>query len=248
MEREALRAAVSSPARPGAAGDRPALLPRADPGQDGQDHGGQPGPDLPGGEEGHGVSPPQAGGVAAFSPRAGSLRPPSSSPIWSPVRKSRSPSMSETARQASRICSTRAHSASGCSFRNRARRTLRLCRHGPVLRLAGECPAAQRPGRILHQFAQGGHKITSQFIAYSNMISQEKLLLNAIVYGYSFQLYNTNEVRILQDYRKIIREKREKKGLSQSALAKLVGVSQPAINQIEVRRAHAQPCTPHENL
>ena len=58
-------------------------------------------------------------------------------------------------------------------------------------------------------------------------------MLYVIVYGYSFQLYNTNEVRILQDYRKIIREKREKKGLSQSALAKLVGVSQPAINQVE---------------
>ena len=37
----------------------------------------------------------------------------------------------------------------------------------------------------------------------------------------------------MQDYRKIIREKREKKGLSQSALARRVGVSQPAINQIE---------------
>ena len=37
----------------------------------------------------------------------------------------------------------------------------------------------------------------------------------------------------MQDYRKIIREKREKKGLSQSALARLVGVSQSAINQIE---------------
>ena len=44
-----------------------------------------------------------------------------------------------------------------------------LCCHGLVLRVAGECPAAQRPGCILHQFHSGGHNNhLAMFITYSN--------------------------------------------------------------------------------
>lgn len=35
------------------------------------------------------------------------------------------------------------------------------------------------------------------------------------------------------DYRDLIREKREEKGLSQNQLSKLLGISQPYMNQIE---------------
>lgn len=37
----------------------------------------------------------------------------------------------------------------------------------------------------------------------------------------------------MQDYRKLIREKRKAAGMSQSQLAKLLGISQPYMNQIE---------------
>ena len=35
------------------------------------------------------------------------------------------------------------------------------------------------------------------------------------------------------DYRELIRKKREEKGLSQNQLSKLLGISQPYMNQIE---------------
>ncbi len=35
------------------------------------------------------------------------------------------------------------------------------------------------------------------------------------------------------DYRKLIRKKREEKGISQNQLSKLLGISQPYMNQIE---------------
>ncbi len=41
---------------------------------------------------------------------------------------------------------------------------------------------------------------------------------------------------MMQDYRKIIRAKREKLGLSQYKLAKLVDITQPFMNEIEKGR------------
>ncbi|WP_294472343.1 helix-turn-helix transcriptional regulator [uncultured Intestinimonas sp.] len=38
------------------------------------------------------------------------------------------------------------------------------------------------------------------------------------------------------DYRELIRKKREEKGISQNHLAKLLGISQPYMNQIETGR------------
>lgn len=35
------------------------------------------------------------------------------------------------------------------------------------------------------------------------------------------------------DYKKLIRDKREEKGMSQNQLAKMLGISQPYMNQIE---------------
>ncbi len=43
-------------------------------------------------------------------------------------------------------------------------------------------------------------------------------------------------VIMMQDYRKIIRAKREKLGLSQYKLAKLVNITQPFMNEIEKGR------------
>ena len=40
----------------------------------------------------------------------------------------------------------------------------------------------------------------------------------------------------MQDYKKLIREKREATGISQNRLAKLLGISQPYMNQIETGR------------
>ena len=37
----------------------------------------------------------------------------------------------------------------------------------------------------------------------------------------------------MRDYKALIRQKRQEKGISQNQLAKLVGISQPYINQIE---------------
>lgn len=59
------------------------------------------------------------------------------------------------------------------------------------------------------------------------------ILQKAIVYTYCKQLYNTDEVDVLKDYKILIRQKRQEKGISQNQLAKLVGISQPYMNQIE---------------
>ena len=37
----------------------------------------------------------------------------------------------------------------------------------------------------------------------------------------------------MRDYKALIRQKRQEKGISQNQLAKLVGISQPYMNQIE---------------
>lgn len=37
----------------------------------------------------------------------------------------------------------------------------------------------------------------------------------------------------MEDYKALIRKKRQEKGISQNQLAKLVGISQPYMNQIE---------------
>ena len=55
----------------------------------------------------------------------------------------------------------------------------------------------------------------------------------AIIYTYCSQLYNTSEVEAVNDYKTLIRQKRQEKGISQNQLAKLVGISQPYMNQIE---------------
>ena len=59
------------------------------------------------------------------------------------------------------------------------------------------------------------------------------ILQKAIVYTYCKQLYNTDEVDVLKGYKILIRQKRQEKGISQNQLAKLVGISQPYMNQIE---------------
>ena len=55
----------------------------------------------------------------------------------------------------------------------------------------------------------------------------------AIIYTYCCQLYNTSEVETVNDYKVLICQKRQEKGISQNQLAKLVGISQPYMNQIE---------------
>ena len=55
----------------------------------------------------------------------------------------------------------------------------------------------------------------------------------AIIYTYCCELYNVCEVENLRDYKELIRQKRQEKGISQNQLAKLVGISQPYMNQIE---------------
>ena len=62
---------------------------------------------------------------------------------------------------------------------------------------------------------------------------QQKLLHKAIIYTYCCELYNTREVGNLKDYREMIKQRRQEKGISQNQLAKLVGISQPYMNQIE---------------
>ncbi|MBM6925084.1 helix-turn-helix domain-containing protein [Pseudoflavonifractor phocaeensis] len=37
----------------------------------------------------------------------------------------------------------------------------------------------------------------------------------------------------MKDYKELIRERRQEKGISQNQLAKMVGISQPYMNQIE---------------
>ena len=45
------------------------------------------------------------------------------------------------------------------------------------------------------------------------------------------------------NYRELIRKKREEKGISQNQLAKLLGISQPYMNQIET--GSRNPTLPH---
>ena len=59
------------------------------------------------------------------------------------------------------------------------------------------------------------------------------ILQKAIIYTYCCTLYNKKEVGRLRDYKALIRQKRQEKGISQNQLAKLVGISQPYMNQIE---------------